>query len=291
MKRSGTPDEIKEVRLEQGTVCYRETGEGPTIVFIHGILVNSALWREVIPSLAQHFRCIAPDLPLGGHRVPLNQHADLSPGGVAQLVSDLLETLDLRDVTLVGNDTGGAICQIVVAKHPERLSRLVLTNCDAYEAFFPLFLRPFHYGAKFFDRRFVDALSWTLRARFAQRILMWTVAKRRMDATVLDAYMEPLIREPGVRRDLTKFLSKVSNRYTLDAAHTFGSFDHPVLIAWGENDFFFSPKLARRLQRDFPDATLHFVPNSRAFVPEDRPERLAESIRDFVQSHQNGSEG
>jgi pimeloyl-ACP methyl ester carboxylesterase len=120
---------------------------------------------------------------------------------------------------------------------------------------------------------------------------MWTVAKRRMDATILDAYMGPFIREPGVRRDLTKYLSKVSNRYTLDAARSFRVFGRPVLIAWGENDFFFSPKLARRLQRDFPDATLHFVPNSRAFVPEDRPERLAESIRDFVRSHPNGSEG
>lgn len=291
MKSSGTPDEIKEVRLEQGTVRYRDTGEGSTIVFIHGILVNSALWREVIPPLAQHSRCIAPDLPLGGHRVPMNTDADLSPRGMAQLVSDLLKNLDLRAVTLVGNDTGGAICQIVVAKHPERLSRLVLTNCDAYEDFFPLSLRPFHYGAKFFGQRFVDSLAWTLRARFAQRILMWTVAKRRMDATILDAYMGPFIREPGVRRDLTKFLSKVSNRYTLDAARSFRVFGRPVLIAWGENDFFFSPKLARRLQQDFPDATLQFMPDSRAFVPEDRPERLAESIRDFVQSHPNGSEG
>jgi pimeloyl-ACP methyl ester carboxylesterase len=103
--------------------------------------------------------------------------------------------------------------------------------------------------------------------------------------------MGPFIREPEVRRDLTKFLSKVSNRYTLDAASSFGTFDQPVLVAWGQNDFFFSPKLARRLQQDFPDATLRFMPNSRAFVPEDRPERLAESIQDFVQTHQSGVEG
>lgn len=200
MRGSRTPDGGKEVWLDQGLIRYRETGEGSTIVFVHGIMVNSALWREVIPPLAQHFRCIAPDLPLGGHRVPLDPAADLSPAGVAQIVADFIEALGLRDVTLVGNDTGGAICQIVVAKHRGRLSRLVLTNCDSYEAFFPVLLMPFYYGAKLFGRRFVGLLAWILRARFAQRILMWTVAARRMDTAILDTYMEPLIHEPGVRR-------------------------------------------------------------------------------------------
>ncbi len=274
--------ETKEVRLDQGPVRYRETGEGPTIVFVHGILVNSTLWREVIPPLAQHFRCIAPDLPFGAHRVPMNPDAELGPDGMAQIVADFMEALGLRDVTLVGNDTGGAICQIVVSKHPGRLSRLVLTNCDSYEAFFPTLLKPFQYGAKFFGRRFVDLVAWTLRARFAQRALMKTVAIRRMEPAILDAYMEPLIQSPETRRDLAKFLSQVSNRYTLDAARRFGDFDRPVLIAWGGDDIFFSSKLARRLQKDFPDSMFESIPGSRAFVPEDRPERLAGLIRDFA---------
>ena len=272
----------EEVELEQGVVRYREMGEGPPILFVHGILVNGVLWCEVVPPLTQHYRCIVPDLPLGGHRVPMNPDADLSPGGVARLVADFMEALDLRDVTLIGNDTGGAICQIVVAEHPGRLSRLVLTNCDAYEAFFPLLLKPFHYGAKLFGRRFVGTVAWTLRSRLAQRILMKTVAARRMETATLDAYLQPLIHEPGVRCDLARFLSQVSNHYTLEAARSFENFDRPVLIAWGENDIFFSRKLAHRLQRDFPAATLQFVPNSRAFVPEDQPEKLVELIRNFV---------
>ena len=286
MQSPRTPIETKEVRLEQGIVRYREAGEGPTIVFVHGILVNGTLWREVIPPLAGRFRCIALDLPLGGHRVPLNPDADLSPAGVAKIVADFFEVLDLRDITLVGNDTGGAICQIVVANHSGRLSRFVLTNCDSYEAFFPVLISPFHYGAKFFGRRFVDVLAWTNRARFAQRILMWTVATRQTDTATIDAYFEPLIHEPGVRRDLTKFLRNVSNRYTLEAARAFKDFDHPVLIAWGEKDLFFPAKYARRLQQDFPNAILQFIPDSRAFVPEDRPGRLVELIRDFIQTHQ-----
>ncbi|MGB3634575.1 MAG: alpha/beta hydrolase, partial [Rubrobacteraceae bacterium] len=282
--------ETKEIRLQQGVVRYREMGEGPPIVFVHGILVNSTLWREVIPHLARHYRCIAPDLPLGGHRVPMPPDADLSPGGVARIVSDFIEALDLRDITLVGNDTGGAICQIAVSRHPERLWRLVLTNCDAYEAFLPTLLKPFQYGAKFFGRRFVDIVAWALRARFAQRALMWSVAARKMDTEVLDAYMQPLTQSSDVRCDLTKFLSQVSVRYTLEAARTFGNFDRPVLIAWGEKDIFFSSKLGCRLQQDFPNSAFESVPNSRTFVPEDQPERLAEMIRGFVQSNQIGSE-
>ncbi len=289
MSVSQTFGETKEIRLQQGVMRYREMGEGPPIVFVHGILVNSTLWREVIPPLARHHRCIALDLPLGGHQFPMNPDADLSPDGVARIVADFLEALNLRDVILVGNNTGGAICQIVVARHPERLSRLVLTNCDSYEDFFPLLLKPFHYGAKFFGQRFVDFTAWTLRSRPAQRVLLKTVAARRMNVGILDAYMQPLIREPGVRRDLTKFLSQVSNRYTLDAARSFKNFDCPVLIAWGENDIFFSSKLARHLQREFPDSTLKFVPESRTFVPEDQPEGLVELIRDFVSTDQTDS--
>lgn len=284
-------EETREARLEQGVVRYREMGEGPPLLFVHGILVNSTLWREVIPPLSQRYRCIAPDLPLGGHQLPVAANADLSPAGVAKIVADLMEELGLQEVTLVGNDTGGAICQIVVADHPGRLSRLVLTNCDSYEAFFPLLLRPFHWGAKFLGQGFVDFVAWALRSRTLQRVLLATVAARKMDTSTLDAYLGPLLREPGVRRDLTSFLGQVSNHYTLNAARRFGEFDRPVLIAWGEKDIFFPAKLARRLQKDFPDATLRFIPASRAFVPEDRPERLVELIEDFMGDQKIAGEG
>src|SRR5215218_8241440 len=166
--------EAREIQLEQGSVRYREAGSGEPVLFVHGVLVNGALWREVVGRLSGRFRCVVPDLPLGGHPVPLRPEADLSPKGVARIVADLMEALDLRDVTLVGNDTGGAICQIVISGHPERIARLVLTNCDAYEAFFPVLLSPFHYAARFFGTSFVDLLAWTLRTRPAQRALLKT---------------------------------------------------------------------------------------------------------------------
>ncbi len=282
MPATATPAVYHEVSLPQGVVRYRDEGAGPTLVFVHGILANSTLWRDVIPRLRGAFRCVAPDLPLGGHAYPMRPDADQSPGGVAQLLADLLEALNLPDVTLVGNDTGGAICQVTIARHPARIARLVLTNCDAYEAFFPPLISPFHYGARFLGARFTDALAWTLRARAAQRVLLWVVALRRMDAATLDAYFGPFLRDAGVRRDLARFLAAVSNRYTLDAARTFPNFRRPVLIVWGKNDLFFSARYAVRLQQDFPDATLEFVSPSRAFVPEDQPDALARHIAGFV---------
>lgn len=281
--------EAREIRLGRGVIRYREVGDGPTLLFVHGMLANGTLWREVVQRLSEDFRCIVPDLPLGGHAVPMDRDTDMTPRGVARMVADLIEALELRDVTLVGNDTGGAICQIVVAEHPERIGGLVLTNCDAYEAFFPLLLSPFHHAARFFGTRFVDLLALVLRARVAQRALLKTVATRRMDEATLDAYATPLIRDAGVRRDLARFLGSVSNRYTLEAARRFPDFRRPVLIVWGEDDLFFSLRLAGRLQRDFPDARLELVDRSRAFVPEDRPERLAELIAGFLRERANAS--
>ena len=273
----------RELEVGGGVIRYREVGKGPALVFVHGILANGTLWRDVVARLSDGFRCIVPDLPLGGHSLPMTPEADMSPAGVARMVAELMERLDLRDVTLVGNDTGGAMCQVVISNHPGRIGRLVLTNCDAYESFLPVVLRPLSYGARIFGTRYVDLIAWTLRRRFAQRALFKTVAVRNVDEATLGTYFGPLIQDPGIRRDLARFLGSVSNRHTLEAAQSFPGFDHPVLIAWGLRDPFFSPRLALRLQHDFPDARLEAVSGSRAFVPEDRPERLAQLIREFLE--------
>jgi pimeloyl-ACP methyl ester carboxylesterase len=272
---------LRELRLEGGVIRYREVGTGPVVLFVHGILANGTLWRNVVTRLSGRFRCIVPDLPLGGHSVPMSPEADMSPPGVARMVADLLERLDLRDVTLVGNDTGGAICQVVISNYPERIGRLVLTNCDAYESFLPPLLRPIQYGARLLGTSFVDLLARVLRARIAQRALFKTVAVRNIDGATLDAYAGGLLQDAEIRRDLARFLGSVSDRYTLEAARSFPEYDRPVLIAWGDRDPFFSPRLALRLQHDFPDARLEAVAGSHAFVPEDGPGKLAQLIRKF----------
>jgi pimeloyl-ACP methyl ester carboxylesterase len=107
------------------------------MVFPHGAGVNGDLWRKVAPELADHQRCIVPDLPLGGHGRPLPEGSDCSLVGQARILADFLDELDLTDVTLVGNDTGGAISQALVTSRPERIGRLVLTSCDAFENYPP----------------------------------------------------------------------------------------------------------------------------------------------------------
>ena len=140
---------MPQIELSQGTVHYRDEGAGPPIVLIHGLLVNGRVWERLVPLLSTSSRVIVPDLPLGSHPQAMKPSADLSPTGLAALIAELIERLDLRDVTLVGNDTGGALCQLVVTGHPERLGRLVLVNCDAFEHFPP---PPFKGVVKFLSR-------------------------------------------------------------------------------------------------------------------------------------------
>ena len=133
---------MPEIQLTQGTVHYRDEGEGPAVVLIHGLLVNGRVWDDVLPRLGTGVRRIVPDLPLGSHLTPMNDGAALDPPALARMIAELVERLDLHEVTLVGNDTGGALCQLVVAHHPERIGKLLLINCDAFENFPPRSFAP-----------------------------------------------------------------------------------------------------------------------------------------------------
>ena len=273
---SGEAAPRREVQLDHGTVRYRDEGQGQVLVFVHGLFVNADLWDAVIPRLSGQYRCIAPDLPLGAHHVAARKDADLTFPGVARLVADLMAALELDDVTLVGNDTGGAICQIVVARHPERLGGLVLTTCDALENFLPPVFRPLQYAARL--PGFVWTLAQPFRLQVARRAFLATVAKRRTRPEVLTSFSTPLVRDPAVRHDTAKVLRGISNKHTLDAALSFPSFRKPVAIAWTEKDPFFPLSYGERLQRSFPDATLEAVSDTRTFIPIDRPDAVVNAV-------------
>ncbi len=273
----------QEVRLPQGTIRYRDTGAGKPLVFVHGLLVDGTLWRKVTPLLEGEFRCVVPDLPLGSHRVPMSPDADLSPPGVARIVADFIAALDLEDVTLIGNDTGGALCQLVATEHPARLGRLVLTPCDAYENFLPPFFRPMQYAARV--PGLLTALLQTARLGAVQRSPLGfglLISRDSIDPQVIDSWLRPFFSNRGVRRDVIKFLRAISNRYTLEAAERLRDFDRPALIAWAPDDRFFKLIYGERLAAAIPDARLVRIEDSRTFVSEDQPERLAELIRGFV---------
>jgi pimeloyl-ACP methyl ester carboxylesterase len=282
MSVSAQLGESHEAQLPQGTIRYRERGTGEPIVFVHGLLVNGDLWRKVVPELAKDFRCITPDWPLGSHEVPMPPDADLTPPAIAKLVDDFLAALDLENVTLVANDSGGAISQILVTERPARVGRLVLTPCDSFEVFPPTMFK--YLGVVARTPGGVSALAQTTRIRAVRRMPFafgW-LSKRAPQDEVSDSYARPAIENRAIRRDATKFIKGTSPSYTLAAAEKFDGFDRPVLIAWAADDRFFPLTLARRLAERFPNARLEVVEDSYTFVPEDQPERLAELVREFA---------
>jgi pimeloyl-ACP methyl ester carboxylesterase len=267
----------RNVELPQGTVRVYERGEGPVLLFVHGLLVNHTLWDLVIDRLADSHRCVAIDLPLGAHPEPMRPDADLSPKGVAAMIAGVMDELDLKDVVLVGNDTGGALCQLVVAHHPERLAALVLTTCDAYEHFPPPRLKPLTWLGK--APRVTDVLLRSGRFAPVRDALIAPVNKRR-DARRSQGWVEPL-QDAGIRRDVTRFLAKVNNQDTIAAAPALKSFGRPALVVWTRKDLFFPLEDGERLARDL-DAQLEVLDDTRTFIPLDQPARLAELIAGFV---------
>jgi pimeloyl-ACP methyl ester carboxylesterase len=271
-----------EIELSGGRIEFRDQGAGPPIVFVHGLLVNGTLWRKVTPALETDFRCLTPDWPLGSHRSPMRADAELTPRGVALLVGEFLERLDLQDVTLVANDTGGAIAQLLVVAHPERIARLVLTPCDAFDNFFPPLFRPLQYAARVPGA--LDAAVQPLRIRRLRRlpIAFGWLTKRPVPDEVTDAWLHPFFTSSAIRYDTRRFLRAIDARQTLDAAERLRSFERPVLLAWATEDRVFPFAHAQRLAEILPRARVAEIPDSYSFVPEDQPDRLAQLIAQFI---------
>jgi pimeloyl-ACP methyl ester carboxylesterase len=272
---------MPEITLDHGTIEYRDTGEGAPVVFAHGLLVDGTLWRKVVPLLPDGMRAIVPDLPLGSHRRALNPDADVTPHGVARMIGDMLAALDLRDVTLVGNDTGGAISQLVALDHGERLGRLVLTNCDCFEVFPPRAFAPIVQAARVPGALLV-ALQ-PMRTAAGRRLpIAYGALAHELPDEVTAAWVAPFLGDPGVRRDTAKFLRAMDKAIMLDAAARLPSLRIPSLLPWGQDDRFFTPELGRRLAAVLPHARLQPIAGARTFVPEDAPEELAAAIAGFV---------
>jgi pimeloyl-ACP methyl ester carboxylesterase len=279
---------MPEIKLSQGTLQYRDEGNGAPVVMIHGLLVAGNVWDRVVKPLSPQARCIVPDLPLGSHRHAMSPEADLSPAGLAALIAELIEQLELTDVTLVGNDTGGALCQLVVANHPQRIGRLVLTNCDAFENFPPPAFKLLIKGLARVPGAVVT-LATLARLRAGRRAAM-SLAPLTVEPppdALVESWVAPL-RAHTIRRDLIKVLRSISSKHTLAAAERLPLFDRPVLVAWGTRDPFFPLADAERLVAAFPDARLEEVADARAFVQMDAPERLAELVTELIPAAREG---
>ena len=268
--------------LPQGRLSYRAAGppssSRPPVVFLHGLLVDSRLWEPVADRLAaEGIRSYAPTLPLGAHERPMSADADLSPQGIAGLVGDFIAALGLDNVTLVGNDTGGAICQLMLAGDTGRIGAAVLTNCDAFDTFPPRALAPLFFAGR--HPGLVACLVPGLRSARVRtgRLGFGPLTSAPLDAGLTRGWIEPLATS-AIRRDLAKFARGVRPGVLLDAASRFSQFSGPVRILWGDDDVYFGNELGRRLSEALPHAHLATVPGGRTFPPLEHPDAVAGEI-------------
>lgn len=275
------------IDLSVGTVDYRVVGpEGahtPVAVFVHGLLVNATLWDLVAEKLAADgVRCILPDWPLGAHRRPADSDADLSPVAVADAITGLLDALDLHDVILVGNDTGGALCQLALRGDTHRVKGLVLTNCDAFEQFPPRFFVPLFILARSRLAVWAVAQQTRLRAIRHSPLGFGPLLNRPRPASLTRGWIQPLLDSADIRRDVTRFARGLQRTELADAATWLGQFEGPVRLVWGTRDKHFTIGLGRRLAAAFPRAHLHEVADATTFISIDRPDTVASAVRDLL---------
>ena len=222
-----------------------------------------------------------PTMPMGAHRVAADEHADLSPDGLARAIRDLMVQLDLSDVTLVGNDSGGAISQVIAANYPERLGRVVLTNCDMYDDFPPWMfsyfkLLPYIPGS-------LKIVAPVLKTRFLWPLpFVFGLLANEVDGVKIDRWADALSASPDIRRDAMKVLRGFKAEVTNKAAEDLKATKLPFLVAWGADDKAFKPALGERFCREIPTAELVMIDNCKTLVCWDQPERLAELIEGFI---------
>jgi pimeloyl-ACP methyl ester carboxylesterase len=276
-----------QLQLSAGPVDYVDSGgDGRVLVFLHGLLMDASLWDDTIAGLAGEFRCIAPTLPLGAHRQAMTADADLSLPGIAALVGELLDHLDLREVTLVGNDTGGAIVQLVAAAEDERVARIALVSCDAFDNFPPgLTGRALVSSGKLPPPLF-GVFMQQMRLKVVRRlpIAFGWLTKRGDEAS--RRWLEPVLTRPEIRRDTVRVLRGIArDRGLLDrVAASLADFERAALVAWAAEDRVMPPEHGRRLAQLLRDARHVEIADSYTLVPLDQPAPLAHHLREFIRT-------
>jgi len=276
---------MREIELSAGTIAYRDTGgDGPVLVLLHGLMMDATLWDGPVADLSADHRCVVPTLPLGAHRRAMRADADLSLPGVARLVAEFLDRLDLRDVVLVGNDTGGALVQLLMCEGADRVGRAVLVSCDAFDNFPPgLTGRTLVLSGRLPPRLF-GLFMRQMRLRMLRRLpIAFGWLTRRGDAATA-RWIGPVLRQPDIRRDAVRTLRSAGadTGLLLWAAERLPDFKHPALVVWAGEDRVMPPEHGRRLAELLPYGRLVEVADSYTLIPLDRPRELARLIREFT---------
>jgi pimeloyl-ACP methyl ester carboxylesterase len=292
---------MPEIALSGGTIDYLDTAVtqpaespgtvgpdragGATVVFVHGFLMNATLWDAVITELAPTHRCIAPTLPLGAHRHPMRPGADLSLPAIAALLTEFLDRLDLHDVTLIGNDTGGALIQLLMAAPSPRVARVVLASCDAFDNFPPGLTGRTLVRAGRLSPGLFGFFMQHMRLRSVRRLpLAFGWLTMRGDSTV-KTWLRPLFTDPAIRRDTVRMLRAAGADTDLlsRAAEHLSTFDRPALIVWAAADRVMPPEHGRRLADLLPHAHLQLIEDTYTLIPLDQPAAFADAISRFTE--------
>jgi len=273
---------MADVELSAGTIEYEDTGgNGPAVVLLHGVVMDGSVWRHVVADLRSDHRCVVPTLPLGSHRRPMQADADLSLRGHGRLVAEFLERLDLHEVTLVQNDHAAGLA--MVAERPERVARLVISSCEAFDNY-PPGLPGKNIGLTARLPGGLYAAMQLMRVRPLRRLpiaLGW-MSKRAVPDEITDAWFRPAQTQRGVRRDLAKYLRSAHKGDMIEITEALRSFDRPALVVWAAEDRVMPPEHGRRLTELLPHGRLVEIADSYTLIPEDQPGELARHVREFV---------
>jgi pimeloyl-ACP methyl ester carboxylesterase len=276
---------MPEVELAAGTIDYQDTGgSGPVVVLVHGLMMDASLWRHVIEDLRSDFRCVAPTLPLGGHRHPMRADADLSMRGIAEILGEFVERVDLCEITLTMNDWGGP--QLLVGgTHDERIARLALCSCEAFDNVPPKgAARMLPYLARVPGG--ITAAVMPFRFDRLRRLPMTygPLSRRPVPREVMDRWFGPIVERRDIRRDLRKYVLSAAQgrRDLLAAADALRSFDRPALVAWASEDRLMPREHGRRLSELLPQGQLVEIGGSYTLIPEDQPAALAAHMRELL---------
>ncbi len=273
---------MSHVELSHGPLHYHDSGAGAPVVFLHGYLMGAHLWDPVVRLLEDEFRCLVPELPFGAHPAPMKPGADLTAAGLGRLVGDFLDALDLSDVTLVGNDSGAAVAQVVAARHAGRLGGLVLATGDAFGNFPPKPFRPLIAAARTGMLTPLIALLKARPARSLPTAYGW-LTHGDLPHDLIEAWVAAYFADKGVRRDLRRLTAALGDDdFMNQIAAELAAFTKPALLAWAADDKFFPAEHARQLAAILPNARVELIPGSRTWVMLDQPERTAHLIAELA---------
>ncbi|SDO06693.1 alpha/beta fold hydrolase [Geodermatophilus sp. DSM 45219] len=267
-----------EVPTRVGPVPVRTAGDGPAVLAVHGALVDGRLWDRTARLLAPHARVLLPDLPLGAHRRAVPSRSRLTPEEVAGALVDVLDGLDLDRAVLLGNDTGGALAQLIAAGAPERTAGLVLAGCDAFEHFPPPLLRPLPALAALPGTTALLVRALAVPALFADPGRLNVFTSRGFDRALVRDWLHPARTDPAVRADLTALVRAMRPEPLVAAAGRLPVLAGRAAVVWGRRDRVFPPRDAERLAA-LLGTTVTWLDDALTFVPNDRPDAVADAVR------------